>query len=179
MDEKFVRLIRAAKAVREAYPRGTIGPDQMPPGAVANRLMDELEAATTNAIDGEDNVGAPAHLDRSDKITRWMALRDEVGKVFERYAECSPGGKLEWKEAELQFSFNHLRLLPIFEAYLNVDEDFLTGEFDPQFWQGHDSACHGLFDVLWKAIRNGERGNHSSPELNTLLDLIIELRNKK
>ncbi len=179
MDERFARLIRAAQAVRVAYPHGEIGPNQMPPGTVANDIMDELEAATTNAIDGEDDVGGPALLDKSEKIQKWMALRDEVGKIFHRYADCPIGSdKITFKEGMVKLDFSEWKLLDVFKAFLAIDEDFIIGEFEPQFWHGHDSACLIIIDILNRALNQGLGGSFGSAGLTQIVAKIIELRNK-
>lgn len=180
MDEHVQRLIKAAKAVREAYPHGRIGPNQMPPGVVANRLMDELEAATTAAEAVEGPVSVVTVLpEKAEKTAKWLKLRDEVGKLFSRYATCPPGGKMEFQQGIVKLDFNIYKLVETFEAYLDIDEDFISGEFDPQFWHGHDAACHALFDILHRAIDKGERGNFGSPELTLIVDRIIELTKRK
>ncbi len=179
MDERFARLIRAAQAVRVAYPHGDIGPNQMPPGAEANALMDELEAATLNAVDAEDDVGGPALLDKSEKIQKWMALRDEVGKLFHRYAECEIGSdKITFKGGMVKLDFNEWKMLDTFKAFLAIDEDFIIGEFEPQFWHGHDSACHAIIDILNRALVQGLGGSFGSAGLTEIVAKIIELRNK-
>ncbi len=179
MDDKYERLVRAAVAAREAYPRGEIGPNQMPPGAEANQIMDELEEATRAITHPLEDIGAPAFpLTKGELIARWLALRDEVGKVFERYAECPPGGKITFKQGMVKLDFGIHTMTPIFEAFIKVDDDYLTSEFDPQFWHGHDAACHVIIDILNRALVEGLGGSFGSAGLTEIVAKIIELRNK-